>query len=173
MILPLYLYDHGGITIRTSSFSCSWDSGQVGWIYVTKTRLRKELEVEQITKDIIRQAEKILRAEVETYDQYLTGKVYGFTVYEAEDGCFAELESCGGFYGSNPKKNGMLEEAPNEFWESLCGVSFLHDRLVITETGEKMDAGQELGNFLLEHHLLSYSTLEKYGVLQELCCKSY
>ena len=25
--LPLYLYDHSGITIRTSPFSCPWDSG--------------------------------------------------------------------------------------------------------------------------------------------------
>jgi hypothetical protein len=33
VILPLYLYDHGGITISCSPFSCPWDSGQVGWIY--------------------------------------------------------------------------------------------------------------------------------------------
>ena len=25
--LPVYLYDHGGITISTSPFSCPWDSG--------------------------------------------------------------------------------------------------------------------------------------------------
>lgn len=40
--LPLYLYDHSGITMNTTGFSCGWDSGQVGWIYVTKDRLRKE-----------------------------------------------------------------------------------------------------------------------------------
>lgn len=38
--LPLYLYDHSGITMRTSSFSCRWDSGQVGFIYMTKKNLR-------------------------------------------------------------------------------------------------------------------------------------
>src|SRR5512141_2136233 len=31
---PLYLYEHGGMTMSTGSFSCSFDSGQVGWAYV-------------------------------------------------------------------------------------------------------------------------------------------
>ena len=30
--LPVYLYDHGGITISTSPFSCPWDSGFFGII---------------------------------------------------------------------------------------------------------------------------------------------
>ena len=34
--LPIYLYDHSGITINTSGFSCPWDSGMVGMIYMTK-----------------------------------------------------------------------------------------------------------------------------------------
>lgn len=40
--LPLYLYDHDGITMNTTGFSCPWDSGQVGWIYATKDRFREE-----------------------------------------------------------------------------------------------------------------------------------
>lgn len=32
LMLPLYLYDHSGITMNTTGFSCPWDSGQVGWI---------------------------------------------------------------------------------------------------------------------------------------------
>lgn len=42
VVLPLYLYDHSGITMNTTGFSCPWDSGQVGWIYCTKERFRKE-----------------------------------------------------------------------------------------------------------------------------------
>jgi hypothetical protein len=169
VILPLYLYDHSGITISTTPFSCPWDSGQVGWIYVTKARLREEFMVKRVTKDIISRAENVLRAEVQTYNQYLRGEVYGFTLYEAEDGCFVELDSCGWFYGSDPRENGMLECVPEEFQELLREVNFLHDGLVIAETGEKMDAGQELRNFLQERCLLSHSALEKYGVLRELC----
>ncbi|HOO12216.1 MAG TPA: hypothetical protein PK684_04600 [Bacillota bacterium] len=42
IILPLYLYDHGGITMRTNPFSCPWDSGQVGWIYASKQKFIDE-----------------------------------------------------------------------------------------------------------------------------------
>jgi len=42
VILPLYLYDHSGITMSTSVFSCPWDSGQVGWIYASKQKFIDE-----------------------------------------------------------------------------------------------------------------------------------
>ncbi len=42
VILPLYLYDHGGITMSTGPFSCRWDSGQVGWIYAEKKKFIEE-----------------------------------------------------------------------------------------------------------------------------------
>lgn len=90
VILPLYLYDHSGITIRTGPFSCPWDSGQVGWIYCTKEDIDKEWNGDR------ERAEKYLQGEVENYDQYLTGDVYGYVV-DDEDG--EQLDSCWGFYG--------------------------------------------------------------------------
>ena len=36
--LPVFMYDHSGITINTTGFSCRWDSGQVGIIYMTKAK---------------------------------------------------------------------------------------------------------------------------------------
>lgn len=33
--LPLYLMDHSGLAMQTTSFNDPWDSGQVGWIYVS------------------------------------------------------------------------------------------------------------------------------------------
>ena len=41
VILPLYLYDHSGITMNTCGFSCPWDSGQVGWIYADKAMIEQ------------------------------------------------------------------------------------------------------------------------------------
>jgi hypothetical protein len=72
-ILPLYLYDHSGITISTSPFSCNWDSGQVGFIFVSK-HVVKNYGVDE-TK-----VEEYLKGEVGTYDTYLRGEVYGFEV---------------------------------------------------------------------------------------------
>lgn len=96
VILPLYLYDHSGITMRTAPFSCPWDSGQVGFVYVTLADVRKEYSMKRVTKAIRAKAESALRQEVSTYDDYLTGSVYGYVVETAEG---EHVDSCWGFYG--------------------------------------------------------------------------
>lgn len=50
-ILPLFLYDHSGLAMSTGSFvgrahHAEWDSGQVGYIYMTKDTAMKELAME-------------------------------------------------------------------------------------------------------------------------------
>lgn len=96
VVLPLYLYDHSGITMSTSAFSCPWDSGQVGFIYMTKEDIRKNWGVKRVTAALIEQARQLLISEVKEYDYYLTGQCYGFIV-ESPDG--EELDSCWGFLG--------------------------------------------------------------------------
>ena len=59
--LPLFLYDHSGITINTTGFSCPWDSGQVGFIYITKAKALKEWGV-----DINHKKDKEYQSQVET-----------------------------------------------------------------------------------------------------------
>lgn len=109
VILPLYLYDHSGITMSTKPFACRWDSMQVGFIVVSKETLRKEYNVKRITKAVIEKATKVLEGEVETYDQYLTGDVYGFKLFV--DG--EEKDSVWGFFGSDVKTNGILDYVDN------------------------------------------------------------
>jgi hypothetical protein len=102
-ILNLYLYDHSGITISTSPFDCNWDSGQIGFIFVSKYKMKKEGIDE--TK-----VEEYLKREVETYDQYLTGEVYCYEVYEIETCDKGHehktlVESCGGYFGEEECKS--------------------------------------------------------------------
>lgn len=94
--LPIYLYDHSGITINTTGFSCPWDSGQVGYIYVTKEKVRKEYSVKRISSKLEAKVEDILRNEIKTFDHYLTGDVWG---YEIEDKDGNHKDSCWGFIG--------------------------------------------------------------------------
>ena len=86
-IKPLYLYDHGSVAISTTPFSCPWDSGQVGWAYITK---------EQAESQGLPDPAKIIEDEVETYGQYLNGEVYGFSV-DDEEGHF--IDSSWGYFG--------------------------------------------------------------------------
>ena len=188
VILPLYLYDHSGITMNTTGFSCGWDSGVVGFIYCSKKDFREETgysENELFSVDVNRtpvagesvkvkgheekswngygkiisiehematidfdymkapsfkkeenvvivpltditdvqsdKATDMLRGEVETYDQYLRGEVYGYVV-EKKVGCaccghveIEEVDSCWGFYGDDPNENGMKDNVETEY----------------------------------------------------------
>jgi hypothetical protein len=97
VILPLYLYDHSGITISTGRFSCPWDSGQIGFIFISKEKIRKEYGWKNLTKARLEKIEEYLKGEVKTYDQYLTGDVYGYRITDTDTE--EEVDSCWGFYG--------------------------------------------------------------------------
>ena len=85
-ILPIYMYDHSGLTISTEPFSCPWDSGQIGFIYCSEARAQDQGVDAPIAA---------LESEVETYDQYLCGECYGYEHGE---------DSCWGFYGYEPEE---------------------------------------------------------------------
>ena len=74
--LPLYIYEHGNITIKTSPFSCRFDSGQVGFIYMTK---------ETAEKEGITEPYEALEAEVKTYDAYISGETYGAMILDSNN----------------------------------------------------------------------------------------
>lgn len=167
VMLPLYLYDHSGITISTSSFSCLWDSGQVGWIYVTKSRLREEFGVRQVTREIIEKAEQILKQEVAIYDCYFRGEVYGFAAFEVADGEVEMLDSCYGFYGDNPVGNGMIEYVPQEFRPLLTKIGRIHAGMVLTETGDVLEAS-EIAEYLVTRNLLPVSLFNNMRFVQAL-----
>lgn len=110
IVLPVYLYDHSGLTINTTGFTCPWDSGLIGIIYVSKERARAEYSVKRITRKWVNRIEDYLRGEIETYNDYLTGNVYYYTI---ENPVGEEIDSCGGFYGDNHEVSGLLEYARN------------------------------------------------------------
>lgn len=114
IILPLYLYDHSGITISTGPFHCPWDSGQVGFIYVSIENVLKEYNRKKMSKKLRQRAIDLMRSEVNTYDDYLTGSVYGFMIEPAHENNEIECDdSCWGFYGYDHEKSGLMEMAKN------------------------------------------------------------
>ena len=118
VVLPLGLYDHGGITMyvgTTHAFDAAgWDSGIVGLTFDTpETRAVCGTPPERI--------EEVLRGEVEEYDRYLRGEVYG-AVYERlhtwtrEDGEtrteWEAEDSVGGMLGYEHAVEGAREHFP-------------------------------------------------------------
>jgi hypothetical protein len=108
--LPLYLYDHSGISISTTPFTgraqhAEWDSGQVGYIIVSLSKVREEYGIKKVSKKVREQVLLNLEAEVKEYDQYLKGEVYGYVIKEhiVCDSCEhddeKEIDSCWGFIG--------------------------------------------------------------------------
>lgn len=110
IMLPLYLYDHSGITMKCSPFSCPWDSGKVGFVFVSKAKVRSLFDWKLLTKQRLEKILTNLNGEVEVYDQYLRGDVWGFEVIE--DG--EVTDSCWGFFGADPLTNGILDHLADE-----------------------------------------------------------
>ena len=100
LVLPLYMYDHSGITIslctfygRLSQGHAEFDSGIVGFVVVPRKKMLEEFGKKLFTPKLKEKALEIAQNEVDTYDQYLRGDVYGYVI---DDG---DGDSCWGYYG--------------------------------------------------------------------------
>jgi len=124
--LPIYLYDHSGITIRTSRFSCTWDTLCVGIIYVKRSELPDLAQQWGHTPWTDEQVLDILKSEIDTLDQYLTGEVYRYCIEDADGN---ELDSCGGIYG--------LEDAKSE---AKAALDHYAERAAVAAKSESEEA---------------------------------
>lgn len=110
VILPVYMYDHSGLSLSTTPFSCRWDSGQLGYIYAPRAQILETYKVSRISKKLRKTVESALRAEVLVYHQYLQGDAWGY-VFEKEG---KETDSCWGFFGETLEETGMKDSVPAE-----------------------------------------------------------
>lgn len=106
VILPLFLYDHSGITISRFSINCPWDSGQVGFILARHEDVLKEWGCKRVTKRVRDLVEQRLLAEVKEYDAYISGNYCGYVV-QTPDG--DEVDSCWGFVSATDAASAAKE----------------------------------------------------------------
>lgn len=92
VVLPLWLLDHSGLAMRTTTFfedPGNWDSGVVGFIFDTpRTREMCGTPLDRI--------QEVLQDEVKCYDMYLQGDVWGYVIEEPSG---EDVDSCCGFLG--------------------------------------------------------------------------
>lgn len=140
LMLPLYVYEHGGITMNTGGYSCPWDSGQAGYIYITKKAALKEFGSHRgangkskiLTRKLREEYLGYLKGEVEEYAQFLEGDVYCTSVTRKGK----HIDSCCGYYGLDYAKS-----------EAEAAVNFDHKERTETayhERGYNVASGQWL-----------------------------
>lgn len=93
----VYMYEHSGRTVSLAPFSCRFDSGQLGVLWIPRQRGRTG-----------KKAEEIAKALVSDLDNLLQGNVHGYKAVH-EDG---REESCWGFIGDPAV---AAEEAHSQF----------------------------------------------------------
>lgn len=101
VMLPVSIYDHSGVSIWLGSPTCMWDSGQVGFMYLTKNDALRELGncTEENWKE---RAMECMEVEMEVYNCYISGDVYGFVIEDEDEN---EIDSCWGYYGDEAVKD--------------------------------------------------------------------
>jgi hypothetical protein len=141
VVLPIHAYEHSGMVLSTSNahypFNCRFDSGQLGVLVATPEAIKECFMVDTITEEIREKAEKALKVEIEVYNLYLSGAVWGFVFKKTlchhprhETPCDPDCEvcqhecgpanykteedSCWGFYGDSLEDTGLADQVPDE-----------------------------------------------------------
>lgn len=108
VMLPVYAYEHGGITLSIGRFNDPFDSGQLGFIYVEKKKVLKEFSRKHWNKSLEDKVIHNLKGEIETYDDYLNNNVYGYAIWkeyetdEDEDVEYDMMDSIDSLWGIYP-----------------------------------------------------------------------
>ena len=161
IILPVYMYEHGGVALSTSPFSCLWDSGKVGFIYITKEKILSEISVyggKIVTKKLREKLEGCLSGEIEAYSKYLNGEVYGYRVFKVDlEGEEEEIDSCWGYfsegYAIEEAKDQIRYAISEDFREDL-GINIVS----INAKNQEIET-----SFSNSYEDTAYMILAKYG----------
>jgi len=118
VILPLYLYDHSGLRIKIGSFAgllpqghAEFDSGQVGFVWVTKKVARNNWVWKNLTARRLAQVREYIVKDVALYDDLLSGSVYGYQI-DDPDGNEIDASSWGYFgYDQTKEDSNLVSDA--------------------------------------------------------------
>ena len=108
-VFALSAYIHSGVKLYLGDIVCApfdtpssqggrgWDTSLLGAVLVAREEART-----------LKDAQNMAEGLVSTWNDYLSGNVYGFTIEDAQG---QHIDSCWGFYGEYDKDGGALLEA--------------------------------------------------------------
>ncbi len=91
-VMPVYSYVHGGVSLslgRGYPFNCPWDSGQCGFLLLSKKEFKDRENAEENAAVFIK-----------CWNQYSNGEIYIASVYKKDGNHLELVDSCGGYMGS-------------------------------------------------------------------------
>ena len=100
IIFPLYLCSHSADVISIKPFYNEFDSGQLGFVFITKAQLKLTFpEYIHMSNKRRKELEAVILTEVNMYNQYINGEIYRYDVYVDGNivdtlGEFHDLENC-------------------------------------------------------------------------------
>jgi hypothetical protein len=100
----VYGYDHSAFVLkareRTGQFADRWDSGIAGLAYVTRANWADTQGTEWTgSEDDIKRASELIKSDIDTYNSWANGEVYGYIITDPVDG--ETIDSCWGFVGES------------------------------------------------------------------------
>ena len=108
VVLPVYIQEHSAVALSTGDPGCYWDSGQVGYIYISHEEIKDRYSTDRVGKYLSRVKEGLSDA-VRRYGRYVNGEGLGYTIRVSEDAdptlhpeseipdTPGWIETCGGF----------------------------------------------------------------------------
>lgn len=133
-MLALQLRDYGTGQLRL------WADGDFdgcdGIVYVRMSKAWEEAPIEdmKVAENVREWAELRMKEEIETFEQYLNGAVYGIII--ERDG--KHEDSCFGFYGDPHEEGGYIEQEAREMLEHVdarLARRYIYDPLNMTPFG--------------------------------------
>ena len=179
--LPISMYEHSGISIwlggKDGHVDACWDCSTIGFAYVEKCMAEKEGVLRSGKSGLYggykswqEWAYAVMEGEMKTYDQYVTGEVFGYMVEGGDGYCD---DSCWGFFGTDQIPR-MIEEAKSEIdWalekqakahESNKAVLIQHIDELIGETWMLGDVSYRIGTDLFGQGCLECAQIRQSRV---------
>ena len=143
VLMTVYRFEHSDVAYSTKPFNDRWDSGAVGFIWVSDAELAEQ-EMADIPKEDIR---KILDAEVEEYSAWANGDTH--TVMLSKDDVV--VDCIGGYYGDEQLEEGKAEMrrvAAETLKDACAKVEVLIPEAVALPSSHEIDTMRELGSAL-------------------------
>jgi len=117
IVYPLYAYEHGNISLSLGNshypFNDRWDAGQVGFIIVKRDKILEEFGKKRLSKKLKQKVKTIIELEIETYNQYINGDIYGYEIKDNQDNLIDSLWGIYGIEDTEEEAKGFIDNIDN------------------------------------------------------------